>query len=223
MNCCSNKIKSQIYEGTIHNKKRDGYGVLYDKDNNIKYKGDWKNDKKHGKGIQYFESGTYSGLFINGLRHGNGKYEWRNGDIYEGKFKEGHFTGKASFVNNLTKDKYVGGFLHFKKTGHGEIFNDDNLLIFSGEWLNNMKNGYGISYEDNEVIKEGYWINDKYSHEKTNVSDDDLCNVCYLNDKTHAFLPCGHLCICDKCIVKYDSKICIICQQASTNTQKIFK
>ena len=223
MNCCSNKTKSQIYEGTIHNKKRDGYGVLYDKDNNIKYKGDWKNDKKHGKGIQYFESGTYSGLFINGLRHGNGKYEWRNGDIYEGKFKEGHFTGKASFVNNLTKDKYVGGFLHFKKTGHGEIFNDDNLLIFSGEWLNNMKNGYGISYEDNEVIKEGYWINDKYSHEKTNVSDDDLCNVCYLNEKTHAFLPCGHLCICDKCIVKYDSKICIICQQASTNTQKIFK
>ena len=58
MNCCSNKINSQIYEGTIHNKKRDGYGVLYDKKNNFKYKGDWKNDKKHGKGIQYFESGT---------------------------------------------------------------------------------------------------------------------------------------------------------------------
>ena len=25
MNCCSNKIKSHIYEGTIHNKKREGY------------------------------------------------------------------------------------------------------------------------------------------------------------------------------------------------------
>jgi len=225
MFCCNNnnnKTKRNVYRGTTKNRKRDGFGILYDKDNKIKYEGDWVNDKKHGIGTQNLDSGTYVGYFVNGFREGKGKYTWLNGDVYNGEFNNGHFNGKAEFYNNQTKETTIGHFLHLKKNGHVKQYNKNGDMIFCGEWLNDMKNGFGYLYHENEIIKEGYWVNDKYSHEETIIDDNDLCCVCYQNKKINAFIPCGHLCICEECKLKYDSKLCIICRENSTHIQKIY-
>jgi len=40
----------------------------------------------------------YTGKIVNGLRHGNGKAEWANGNTYEGDFVGGKRTGKGKLT-----------------------------------------------------------------------------------------------------------------------------
>jgi hypothetical protein len=58
------------------NGKREGQGkMIYPNDRSYnQYKGDWHNDKWHGKGILIVSDGSrYEGEFKNGDRHGIGK------------------------------------------------------------------------------------------------------------------------------------------------------
>ena len=60
----------------------------------------------------------------------------------------------------------------------------------------------------------------------TNVVDDDLlCCVCLDAQKTHTFIPCGHLCVCNSCgptIMNTTSK-CPMCQGASSSVIFIYQ
>ena len=63
------------YEGEYKNDKKKGKGIFYWNINKLKedkYDGDWKNDKKEGKGILYFAEGDrYDGEFKNDFKVGN--------------------------------------------------------------------------------------------------------------------------------------------------------
>ena len=54
------------------------------------YVGDYKNGKKEGKGIEYynrddqFKGERYEGDWKNGIQEGKGIYYYNNGDRYEG-------------------------------------------------------------------------------------------------------------------------------------------
>jgi antitoxin component YwqK of YwqJK toxin-antitoxin module len=51
------------YEGEFKNNKREGKGIFY-YNNGDRYEGDYKNDKREGKGILYFNDGDrYEGDF----------------------------------------------------------------------------------------------------------------------------------------------------------------
>ena len=46
--------------------------------------GQWKNDKKNGKGKFYFASGSkYSGDWVDDKKEGEGVYTWTGGGRYE--------------------------------------------------------------------------------------------------------------------------------------------
>ena len=63
----------------------------------IKYEGDYKNNKREGKGIFLMDNGDkYEGEFQKDKLNGNGKYIWNDGDIYEGGFKDNCKEGDAS-------------------------------------------------------------------------------------------------------------------------------
>ena len=50
-------------------------------------------------------TGDYSGDLIEGVRDGNGKLTWSNGDFYQGTFKNGLRHGRGTFEeskNGLT-------------------------------------------------------------------------------------------------------------------------
>ena len=70
------------------NDSRRGKGILYNKDQNIRYEGQFVNWKLEGKGIYFFENGDYYvGKRKNNLRHGRGIIYYRNGRIkYAGVF-----------------------------------------------------------------------------------------------------------------------------------------
>jgi len=69
-----------------------------------KYIGDWKDNKKSGFGIQFYQNGDkYEGGWENNMRHGQGTF-W----VYEGK--------------NKLRREYTGDFSKDMKTGRGTMF-----------------------------------------------------------------------------------------------------
>lgn len=47
------------------------------------------------------------------------------------------------------------------------------------------------------------------------------CNICYINKKNYACIPCGHLCLCKVCASKITEK-CPMCNIKITHITKIF-
>ena len=63
----------EYYIGQYKNGLRNGYGILYYKNGNIKYEGDSVNDKAEGNGKGIWKNGVYYiGEWKNGLRNGKG-------------------------------------------------------------------------------------------------------------------------------------------------------
>ncbi|MCR6721707.1 MAG: hypothetical protein NVV59_15795 [Chitinophagaceae bacterium] len=84
------------------------------------YEGDCQKGVANGKGSAK-GTDSYTGDFKSGLPHGQGKYEWANGDWYQGEWEKGirsgygtmHYADKPSYdtlYGFWKKDKYVGKF-----------------------------------------------------------------------------------------------------------------
>jgi hypothetical protein len=91
-------------------------GTLYNS-----YDGEWKNNKRHGKGLlKYYTGEEYDGDWKNNQRHGSGKHTCANGDVYSGEWKDGkrHGSGKHTCANG---DVYSGEWKDGKRHGRGKI------------------------------------------------------------------------------------------------------
>ena len=74
---------------------RNGKGILYYKNGNIKYEGNYLNDKKDGKGKYIFEDGNYYiGHWKNDLKNGTGSEYDKNGNIIF----------KGEYINDIRKE-----------------------------------------------------------------------------------------------------------------------
>ena len=62
--------------------------------------------------------------------------------------------------------------------------------------------------------------NQNLSEEKTS---EDICAVCLVNERTYAFIPCGHLACCFSCIERLEADRCPICNVRYENCIKIRK
>ena len=54
--------------------------------------------------------------------------------------------------------------------------------------------------------------------------EDNTCVVCFSEPRTHAFIPCGHKCICEACgkkVMKKD-QLCPMCRDPASQIFKIF-
>ena len=77
------------YKGEWNNDERTGRGVVQDKDQ-TRYIGMFFRGKLdgHGTSVSLDEKESYVGAFRMGKRHGQGRYVFRNGDVYEGECKD---------------------------------------------------------------------------------------------------------------------------------------
>ena len=125
------------YLGEMKNGLKNGNGIIYyGKDDSAFFKGiyegEWKDDKREGKGIMFLnnywtEAQKYEGEWKNDKREGKGSLICKNGNVYEGEWKEDKKNGKGKMVWNNGAD-YEGEWKDDKKDGKGiMIWNNGEL------------------------------------------------------------------------------------------------
>ena len=126
------------YIGDFIDSRKHGKGELVTK--NIRYIGEFKNNKMDGKEkIKFIEGHEYEGEFFNNQMNGFGIFKWNNGDSYEGEMINGkmHGNGKYKYNNGLI---YEGKYSNGTKNGHGKLIYPDGK-IFEGEFVNGYPQG----------------------------------------------------------------------------------
>ena len=69
---------------------RHGFGKLYRFDG-YHYYGFFHMDNQDGWGVELeaYMQGKYRGYFVKGMRHGVGRFDGANGEVYAGEYNEG--------------------------------------------------------------------------------------------------------------------------------------
>ena len=147
------------YVGEYKNGKREGKGIFYYNNGN-RYEGDFKNDKKEGKGKFYYNSGKwkgnrYEGDFKNDKKEGKGIFYYNNGNRYEGDFKNDKKEGKGIYYFN-NSNRYEGDIKNGKSDGEGIYYysNGDRKM---GDYINGTKIGIHVTLHKNGDITSKYY------------------------------------------------------------------
>ena len=82
-------------------------------------------------------------MFKKGQIHGKGKIKYKNGDIYEGDFKQGIKEGEGIYRFKPGLRVYTGQFKSDTITGLGRMEFEDKKMIYEGELLAGMMQGKG--------------------------------------------------------------------------------
>ena len=70
-------------------------GILVN-ENGCVYEGNWRNNFKHGVGLEYLkDKGIYFGQYVNGRPEGQGSFQWENQETYIGEWLEGSKVGRS--------------------------------------------------------------------------------------------------------------------------------
>ncbi|MCT4582361.1 MAG: glycosyltransferase family 39 protein [Flavobacteriales bacterium] len=87
------------------------------------YDGEWKGDKKHGKGkYKYWDGSSYEGEWKENIREGKGEYLWKSNNRFVGEWKNDLREGQGVLFlsnGNIIKTTWVKD----KMEGKGEVFN----------------------------------------------------------------------------------------------------
>ena len=165
-NFITKKYPNGTYKGYICNDKREKSGIMFF-DNGAKYEGQWKNDKKNGKGVftsaHYFDCKNFVGMkyegdFKDDKFEGYGITTYTNGDKYEGEWKNNKQYGRG-VVTYFNGEKYEGEWKEGFFEGIG-IFYLKNGERFEGRFKDNKYNGYGKYFYINGEWLEGIFKND---------------------------------------------------------------
>ena len=131
------------------------------------YLGEWRDDKRHGRGIYTWADGDkYAGEFQNGNKHGWGTYTFADGTTYAGQYKDDKGQGWGTYTfgpeSEWAGDKYVGEFQDGKRHGEGTYTFADGAKEV-GTFRNGKLNGYAVSYAaDGTILKQGIWKDDEF-------------------------------------------------------------
>jgi len=115
-----------LFEGNIINGKLKGECIeYYKRSKKVLFRGRYKNNKRHGPGTLYHQSGAI-----------NVQSNWQNGTL----------NGKNIKIYDKEENlEYVGDFIHDKMCGFGTAFKN-NHKYYEGEWKNNLINGEGTLF-----------------------------------------------------------------------------
>jgi len=92
-------------------------------------------------------------------RHGKGRAELPNGDIYDGEYENGKRHGKGVYKFKKSKARYDGAYADNKKHGEGTFYYPDGS-IYKGSWAEDKRTGTGTYTYPNGDTYEGGWAMD---------------------------------------------------------------
>ncbi|XP_019329545.1 PREDICTED: radial spoke head 10 homolog B [Aptenodytes forsteri] len=146
------------YEGEKVHGLYEGEGFAYFEGGNT-YKGMFSEGLMHGQGTYVWADGVkYEGTFVKNVQMFNGRYTWNDGSVYEGSIKNGVRHGFGFFRSGTHPVSYIGYWCKGKRHGKGTIYYDrDHTSWYSGDWVNNVKEGWGMRCYKSGNIYEGQW------------------------------------------------------------------
>ena len=106
-----------------------------------------------------------------GKYHGQGVITYINGDIWEGKFKDGEPYNGQGTMTYPDGEKYVGEYKDGKKDGQG-TFTFVSGAKYIGEWKGDKANGQGLSISPFGFKYEGGFKNGRYGGQGTETYPD---------------------------------------------------
>lgn len=128
------------------------------------YVGQLSDSLFHGTGtIYYGDSGDYyQGKFSRGQKSGFGEYHYYSGDKYLGNFLQDQMHGKGKFfvANGYI---YIGNFVAGNLMGYSKMYDPNGVLLYSGDFVNGLPHGFGISFLNNQINYVGMWALNYYS------------------------------------------------------------
>ena len=183
------KFYNCIYEGNFVSDTMCGSGKIIYPTGEM-YTGQWENGLQNGTGTYGSPLGElYDGEWINGKKQGKvcfkkmyyniiilifiilkGKYNYNNGDSYNGEWISDLPHGNGKFIYSSGK-RYNGGWIKGQRSGHGnyDLGNGDS---YEGEWLNDKMHGIGTFVEKDGSYYEGSFVNGYYEGTGTKIFKD---------------------------------------------------
>eukprot|EP00056_Hartaetosiga_gracilis_P001800 m.47741 g.47741 ORF g.47741 m.47741 type:complete len:231 (+) comp10786_c0_seq2:49-741(+) len=148
--------------------KRNGLKGMVILPSGDRYKGEWKDDRMHGKGSYESKKDCflYDGGFEHGQRCGYGVYSVQVGDgeyykQYMGYWQQDKHHGQGvKFYDMEGKERYEGEWYKGRRSGWGRMHYSDGS-IYEGEWLEDMRSGTGLLLLASGNRYEGSWELDK--------------------------------------------------------------
>ena len=130
----------KVYNGQWYNDMKHGVGKLDYKTKKLKYEGNFQNNLFHGNGVLTTADWRYEGGFWAGLRSGEGHQVENNGEVYRGKFRDGHkLLGKYTWFDG---SYFEGTFENDLPHGSGVFVWPDGVK-YEGLWKNGEQSGIG--------------------------------------------------------------------------------
>lgn len=180
------------YVGEFLNGKKNGFGKLYNKKNNIIYEGTFLNDERSGEGTEYIEgsSYTYKGSWLKNQKNGYGEFIDKDGTQYVGYFENGEIKGEGiktnsngdlvagNWINNdypsgdncsyfgTSGQQYYGEIVNGKLEGYG-VFIDSNGTKYEGTFTQNQRTGFGQQIYPDGSVYTGYYYGNQRNKEGT--------------------------------------------------------
>ena len=151
--------KDKCYIGERKDGMKHGKGRLFDQSGNLVYDGQWLENKKSGIGELYVNVPLnipydYKGEFKDDKRHGQGQEFFPNGELhYSGSWKRGKYDGNGQiYTQEETKDgiihalAYDGGFKCGLRHGKGTAYDEHKDISYKGQWKKGLYDGQGKYY-----------------------------------------------------------------------------
>lgn len=155
---CNNKFGNLIYKGQIKDNKRHGFGTeYYQGTDKVKFDGKFFDDKPNGNFCKYFDENgfeIYAGHFCKGLPIGGYFFDDRNSILYIGKFKNYKLDGRNCYIIDRNDLMLASG-----RFIDGMPYNKEfNLYYQSGCLLYTGSNKINPEEDDDSYI--GYFYHD---------------------------------------------------------------
>jgi hypothetical protein len=175
------------YSGDWIRGHKEGFGSFIYPNTENGYVGQFKNDKKNGRGKHKLWGTVYDGEFCNDQREGYGVYTMTSNGLeiqYKGQWMNNKMHGQGTMVYQISSDddnttsiiyndnkfqSYDGAFLNDQRCGYGTMtyLNGD---IYRGEWSADIKYGAGIYTDHEGNVFDGCW-NDFRMNGKVQYTD----------------------------------------------------
>ena len=163
------KYNGILYIGLFNNDILNGHGLCFNPDNEYLYKGIFKDFQKEGFGEEFFEGNKYKGEFKEDKKNGKGIMIFKNNDIYKGEFYNDIINGYGKYIWKNKNKEYSGNFLNGRINGNG-FLKWGNNLYYKGFFNNGVKEGKGelgylnknkfyFDFKNDLPFGEGFFIN----------------------------------------------------------------